>query len=106
MGCEAGAETGRLDGCFGPKGVGAHHIPERSVAFAARQVDGPEVGHRFASYSFFHANVTGFTESLYLSISTVSRSQTRTASHAQEESMSRISRIAQLIPQVLRATLR
>lgn len=52
------------------------------------------------------ASVPGSAEFMYLDIRTVHCLQTHAASYFQEETVSRMSRIAQLILQVLRDTLR
>jgi len=59
-----------------------------------------------AGYSFLGQGLPGFAEFLHLDSCTVNRPQIQAASHFQEESVSRISSTPQLIPQVLRDTLR
>jgi len=52
------------------------------------------------------ASVPGFTEFLYLDVYTGRSLKTQAASHFQEEAVSRIFRIGQFVPQVLRSKLR
>lgn len=97
--------------CSGPEGDGGHHVPKRSVVHALGKPVARKLPVERTSYTGSQAIVSqckqgGLRGILHLSIRTVHFLQTQATSQFQEETVFEIFRIAQLIPQILRDTLR